>query len=615
MADPIDPPLHPVHEKPEFRGKDVHVFIAGSGPIGATFARLLVDAGFNVVMADIGDQGTRVPGSHKKNEVEYQKDIDRFVRVIQGALSPVSVPVSRTYMDNLDPSAYQNPSDLITIGRNPNQKDHENLAAEAVTRCIGGMATHWTCATPRFTGDELPRIYEDETHNEEHWGCLYSIAERLIGTSTHEFDHSIRHNLVLNTLRQEYPNRGVQPIPLACHRYADGSPYVYWHSVSEIFGDMFDEPNKVNGEGVQRGAFALLRNTRCSQLRKKEGSVPYEIKDVVVEDLLKDKSLPEPLPEIRRFYSIKAKVFVIAAGAVGTPQILANSGFGGFPEQVNPIIPNLGLRITEQPMAFCQVILRKTLIDSIRDPNNPGKFPIPPYDPEPQVTIPVDTSLDENRKAKQPWHTQIHRDAFNYGEVGPQADPRVVVDLRFFGRQGPDVQNKLTFEKLYKDTYDMPQPTFVYRPTEPYITEAHDMMNDMTNVAHKLGGYLPGSYPQFMTPGLALHLGGTTRLGRESEKNTTVGDYNSKVWDFTNLYVGGNGNIPTPFGANPTLTSMCFALRAVLRIKRDLSTRQDTPTETEVDITVEDFSFAFNAADPNHPDFRYHTMPPAANDL
>ncbi|KAI0084961.1 hypothetical protein BDY19DRAFT_997199 [Irpex rosettiformis] len=32
------------------------VFIAGSGPIGATFARLLTRHGYNVVMAEIGDQ-------------------------------------------------------------------------------------------------------------------------------------------------------------------------------------------------------------------------------------------------------------------------------------------------------------------------------------------------------------------------------------------------------------------------------------------------------------------------------------------------------------------------------------------------------------------------------
>ena len=35
----------------------------------------------------------------------------------------------------------------------------------------------------------------------------------------------------------------------------------------------------------------------------------------------------------------------------------------------------------------------------------------------------------------------------------------------------------------------------------------------MCDMALRIGGYLPGSEPQFMTPGLALHLAGTVRAG------------------------------------------------------------------------------------------------------
>jgi pyranose oxidase len=67
-----------------------------------------------------------------------------------------------------------------------------------------------------------------------------------------------------------------------------------------------------------------------------------------------------------------------------------------------------------------------------------------------------------------PWHCQVHRDAFSYGDVGPRADARVVVDLRFFGRQEIQKKNKVYFAgELLKtgwvagctDIYGMPQAT------------------------------------------------------------------------------------------------------------------------------------------------------------
>lgn len=44
-------------------------------------------------------------------------------------------------------------------------------------------------------------------------------------------------------------------------------------------------------------------------------------------------------------------------------------------------------------------------------------------------------------------------------------------------------------------------------------------------------------------------------------KDKHVANTYCQVYDFNNLYVAGNGVIPTGFAANPTLTSMCYALR------------------------------------------------------
>ncbi|KAI0084962.1 putative pyranose oxidase [Irpex rosettiformis] len=595
-----DLPPHEIHKNTGIDQFDV--FIAGSGPIGATYARLLTRHGYNVVMAEIGDQETRVPAAHKKNEIDYQKDIDRFVRVIQGALSAVSVPPSSTVVPELDPSAWRptNESQMtITNGRNPYQKTHNNLPAEAVTRCVGGMSTHWTCATPEFLkGEERPKIFPDsETADDDEWKLLYEAARSLIGTSSTQFEESIRHNTVLETLKKAFPERGIKPLPLACNRLAKGSPYVRWHAADHVYYDIFDQNlfGKPNSENINRGKFFLLTNTRCTRLHNTTGSAKENVHVGVAEvmDLLADGFSGTTQHKPVNF-AINAKVYVVAAGAVATPQILANSGFGGIRGQTEELIPALGKHITEQPLAFCQIILNQHIVENIGSlhdkpqwwkdavnahmnahPEDP--LPIPFQDPEPQVNIPVTEDF--------PWHAQIHRDAFSYGEAGPRADSRVVVDLRFFARQAGDLNNRIVFEEGVTDVYGMPQATFEYTPTTQFADEAGRMMKDMTDVANALGGYLPGSEPQFMAPGLALHLGGTVRLGQGKDQASSVANFNSQVWNFRNLYVGGNGVIPTAFAANPTLTSIALALRATRQIVNAL--RAD-PTGENLKAAVPD---------------------------
>jgi pyranose oxidase len=86
-------------------------------------------------------------------------------------------------------------------------------------------------------------------------------------------------------------------------------------------------------------------------------------------------------------------------------------------------------------------------------------LPIPFNDPDPQVMIPYSQTY--------PWHIQIHRDAFQYGDVGLKADPRVVVDLRFFGKSDISAENRVTFGESQAgitDIYGMPQPTVRRHP-------------------------------------------------------------------------------------------------------------------------------------------------------
>ncbi|KAJ4204933.1 hypothetical protein NW759_014742 [Fusarium solani] len=113
----------------------------------------------------------------------------------------------------------------------------------------------------------------------------------------------------------------------------------------------------------------------------------------VVRDILTDKQ-----------YYIKAEKSIICAGAVLTPGILFNSSeFGNY--DLAGSLPALGRYMTEQPMAFCQVVLNRNLVDSVekdpyhlgwdkyvkihrkRHPNDPLPFPF--NDPDPQCYFPL----------------------------------------------------------------------------------------------------------------------------------------------------------------------------------------------------------------------------------
>ena len=533
-----------------------NVLVIGSGPIGATFARKLVDANQQVLMIDAGSMQSDRPGEHLKNAFIYQRNIDLFVNVIKGHLQPLSVPTNRLPAPTLDPGSfsvdYTKSKGLDHNSQNPEQDPIKNLDGAAATYAVGGMATHWTCATPRHHPD-IER-YKDISAKE--WDDLYAEAETLLGTRRNEFDKSIRNTVVRETLENEYSELKspyqVQRLPLAVKRRDGNDEFVTWSGTDTIFGDLAD--------GKHEDLFTLQPQWRCKRLIPNSDGTSIDYAEV--EDLIEWKT-----------YHIYANAFVLAVGAILTPQVLVNS-------ELDTALPALGKYLSEQPLAFCQIVLKQSIVDGIRngprfrdDPlfkdkleqhlrDNPhDPVPIPVHDPEPQVWIPV----SEGR----PWHCQIHRDAFNYGALAPNVDSRLVVDLRWFGIVQQRKESYVTFSKVYKDTTGMPQTTFNFDVAEEDQEDHHRMMIDMCRAAGVLGGFLPGSAPQFMPPGLPLHMHGTFRMG--TDPADSVVDTFSKVHGIANLYLGGNGILPTATASNPTLTCVAIALRAAQELIKTLA--------------------------------------------
>ena len=82
-------------------------------------------------------------------------------------------------------------------------------------------------------------------------------------------------------------------------------------------------------------------------------------------------------------------------------------------------------------------------------------------------------------------------------------------------------------------------------------------------------GELSGE-PLLLPAGYSLHYQGSTRMGL-ADDGTSVCDRDSRVWGFRNLFVGGNGVIPTATACNPTLTSVALAVIGTRRIAQLLA--------------------------------------------
>jgi pyranose oxidase len=510
------------------------VLVIGSGPIGSTYARILVEAGHNVLMVDAGAQLTAVPGAHMRNHHVYQHNKNSFQDLVAGNLQPYSVPSQSGFQDTLDRTAFWARSDKAFNFHNPKQDPTKNLGNAEGTYAVGGMFTHWTAATPR----QHPELERTPIIPAGEWETLYAVAERFFNTHTDQFDFD-RARLVKTALAKHYAGLPhgypypvsagypVQNLPVAAERrvQADGArQYVHWSGVDTVLGPLLSDP-------ALSSRFKILPEHLVTRLVRKGDHVTH----AVVEDF---GSLTSG--------TISADHFVVTTGAVWGPQLLWASEIRH---------EALGRYLNDQIVASCLVVLSKELVASLGPPpSREDPIPMPQDAPEPEVWIPV--------SEKRPWHCQIHYDPINFTTPGGEfVDERLLVFVQWFGMVEAERHNRVYFLDEIRDLMGMPQPTFEYTVCDAAAKRAHEMIGDMSSASLAIGGWLPGQLPEFEPPGASLHLQSTTRMG-ERDDGTSVVDPYSRHWGFTNLRVGGCGVIPEMAACNPTLTAAAIAVRS-----------------------------------------------------
>ena len=528
------------------------VAIVGSGPVGSAYARVILESHptARVVMFEAGPQLTEKPGESVRNIADPAEKA-RAREVSQGPQSgehreTLGIPEG-TVVEGMFTA--REGTHLLDFGGSGSAHAPQFPAAAASTN-VGGMGAHWTCATPRPTGSERVDFIDDAE-----WSRLIDDAERLLHVQSAAFADSAVGAAIRSLLAEEFASElpegfGPSTLPVAGDPQPDGT--VRWAGADVVLGPLVEASSPISERFTLRD-LSLVRSIAH------EGS---RATGVVVEDL-----------RTRETETLHADLVVVAADAFRTPQLLWASG-------VRPAA--LGRYLTEHPVVISTVALDAERMRRFStDDDLAGELAR-------RAANPVDPVAAVNRipfsEPNHPFSLQVM-----YAEQPPfplSADhPRAgnawgYVNMGYGMRKRPRVEDGIVFSDSELDYRGMPNFTIEYALTPEEEAEIADGTAHLRRAGEALGEFIAD--PRLMPAGSSLHYQGTTRLG-STDDGTSVADPHSRVWGFDNLYVGGNGTIPTATTMNPTLMSVAIAVRgardAAARLPVDRASDPSRPGE------------------------------------
>ena len=350
-------------------------------------------------------------------------------------------------------------------------------------------------------------------------------------------------NLTLGTNHAE--NRQAQPMPLACKTDEVGNRY--WTASDVILGNVLENPN-----------FELRSETICKRLvigklENLENGKKFENHNTNY--LITNNQFSITGAEIENTQTgeketITAKIVIVAADPLRTPQLLWASG-------IRP--KALGHYLNEHPFVFTFVELDKDLVKNYS--NNSKYETVNRKSPDPTVGVfwvPFDAP-------KHPFPGDIMHMDFSPMNTSVDDDSKHIVGLGWGCLKEALYEDQIVFSETEKDYFGMPKMNFKFQYTDNDLAAIEAAKTYQKKVVNSFGKEIKDGGQTLMPPGTSLHYEGTTRMGAENDGESVCDTY-SQVWNFDNLFVGGNGVIPIPTASNPTLTSVALAVRSCERI-------------------------------------------------
>jgi glucose dehydrogenase len=308
---------------------------------------------------------------------------------------------------------------------------------------------------------------------------------------------------------------------------------------------------------------------------------------------------------------VKAKIFVIAANAIETPRLLLMSKNGGrtlngvanasdmvgrnlmdHPYYVawglteEPIYPYRGPLITSGIGDLCDGPFRNKRAAFRVDIGNEGwNFVVGGTGGDPNVTA-VDFVNGLNKSGLNPWPDRpddpLGKDALFGKALADKLNEKFTRQFRvgFLVEQTPDLDNRVTLSREFKDGLGLPRPEISYNLsdyTRQGFVAAYRMKNLLFDKMHvteftnkvkedeptRFDELIDGKIVSFRYYG-AGHIMGTCRMG--DDPKTSVVDKFQRSHDHKNLYLVGSSTFPTSATANPTLTLAALSLRTAKHV-------------------------------------------------
>lgn len=492
------------------REQSADVVIVGSGPTGSAYARIIRRdwPQARILMIEAGPQILPQTGAHLDNVLDLRERAALEMQAQGGDRVP-RTPMSKEEWEARRAGGV----DASQLRRSglfiANESDPaENLFAGFSAANVGGMGTKWSTGTP--TPSEIERVPFIPADEFE---AALAVAEGLLGTNKNPQpdDRSaiaMREKLGAEFNPGRHPDRFVRAMPLAVTPGPDGLRY---HGTDVVLGDMVDEPPE---------SFRILADTACRR-------VVYEASKVTGVELSK--------PGEEDTWLVAAGTVIIACDALHSPQLLHASGI--------------------RPQALGRYLNDHFIISQMAEMEN---------DPPMKAMSWIPPTRDF------PFTVTIHPTQFT-SMTRPDGLTGQPVGMGVFCPSDLNPDNRVVFDDTKRDWMGLPAISIQWRESEGDKARQQYAKETALRIANIIGRPAPGFATIVQPVGSSLHYQGTMRMG-EADDGTSVCDRNSRVWGFENLYVAGNGVIPTMTATNPTLYSVALASIGASQIARDKRT-------------------------------------------